>query len=417
MRFYTSLLQISIPPDLIRNFSILMTSMNQKTDGQKQKRVAILGATGSIGTQALEIISANRDLYKVQGLSAHTNWKQLASLANKFKPDWLILSNDSNRISFESVLNYRPKQIDYGPEALQEMAKDSNTDLILNALVGFAGFSSTFEALKAGNRVALANKESLVVGGELLTSLPGFHDLLIPVDSEHSAMWQCLVGENLHAVERIIITASGGPFRTFSKEKMQSVTVKDALNHPNWEMGNKITIDSSTMMNKGLEVIEAHWLFGIDVDFIEPVIHPQSIIHSIIEFKDGSSKAQLGPPDMKVPIVYALGYPDRHPLDVPRLDYQKKMSLSFEPVDFEKFPCVQIAVDALKEGGIKPAVMNAANEVAVERFLNEEIRYIDIPVLIKKAINNFEQMKITSPDVLFDVDRETRKFANTLLSK
>lgn len=380
-----------------------------------QKRITILGATGSIGTQALEIISANPGLYKVEGLTAHNNWEKLASLANEFRPEWLILSGESNRSSFENALSYKPNQIDYGEKALRDMAKDKSSDLILNALVGFAGFSSTHEALNAGNRVALANKESLVVGGELLTNIPGFNDLLIPVDSEHSAMWQCLAGEKIDTLEKIVITASGGPFREYSKQKMRDITVKDALNHPNWEMGNKITIDSSTMMNKGLEIIEAHWLYGIDIDFIEPVIHPQSIIHSIIEFKDGSSKAQLGPPDMKVPIIYALSYPDRHPLDVSRLNYQEKMTLTFEPVDFEKFPCVQIAIDAVKEGGIIPAVMNAANEVAVERFLNEEIRYIDIPVLIEKAVNNFNQTMITSPGLLFDVDRETRKFANTLL--
>jgi 1-deoxy-D-xylulose-5-phosphate reductoisomerase len=388
--------------------------MKQKSHELNSKRISILGATGSIGTQALEIISKKRDHFDVIGLTAHSNWEKLASLANEFQPEWLILTDHSNKEAFEAALNYSPRQIDYGPESLQEMAKDAGADLILNALVGFAGFSSTYEALKAGNKVALANKESLVVGGELLKSMPGFYDQLIPVDSEHSAMWQCLVGEEKQSIEKIVITASGGPFREYNKEKMQSITVKDALNHPNWDMGNKITIDSSTMMNKGLEIIEAHWLFDIDIELIEPVIHPQSIIHSIIEFKDGSSKAQLGPPDMKVPIIYALSYPDRHPLNVPRLDYQKRMSLTFEPVDFDRFPCVQIAIDAVKEGGIKPAVMNAANEVAVERFLNEEIRYIDIPILIEKAINNFDQTNITSPDVLFDVDKETRIFAKTL---
>src|SRR6056297_1011664 len=415
MQYFISRRQISIHPDLTRNFSILTHRMKQTSDGKDQKRIAILGATGSIGTQALEIISAFRNIYHVSGLSAHSNWKKLASLANEFQPEWLILSDETNRGSFENALDYTPEQIDYGPDALQEMSKDTEFDLILNALVGFAGFSSTYEALKAGNKVALANKESLVVGGELLTSIPGFYDQLIPVDSEHSAMWQCLVGEKMNSVEKIVITASGGPFREYSIEDMKSITVEDALNHPNWEMGSKITIDSSTMMNKGLEIIEAHWLFGIDIEFIEPVIHPQSIIHSIIEFKDGSSKAQLGPPDMKVPIIYALSYPNRHTLNVPRLDYQKRMSLTFEPVDFDKFPCVQIAIDAVKEGGIKPAVMNAANEVAVERFLNKEIRYIDIPVLIEKAINNFNQTDITSPDVLFEIDKETRIFAKTLL--
>jgi len=415
MQFFMNLLQKSIRPDLTRNFSILTTIMKQKSDGSNHKRISILGATGSIGTQALEIVAGKRESYDIVGLTGHSNWKKLSALANEFQPEWLILTDESNRSQFEDSLSYSPKQIDYSADALREMSKDSETDLILNALVGFAGFSSTFEALKAGNKVALANKESLVVGGELLTSIPGFYEQLIPVDSEHSAMWQCLVGENMGSIEKIVITASGGPFREYSKDKMRSITVEDALNHPNWEMGNKITIDSSTMMNKGLEIIEAHWLFNIDIELIEPVIHPQSIIHSIIEFKDGSSKAQLGPPDMKVPIIYALSYPNRHTLNVPRLDYQKRMSLTFEPVDFDKFPCVQIAIDAVKEGGIKPAVMNAANEVAVERFLNKEIRYIDIPVLIEKAINNFNQTDITSPDVLFEIDKETRIFAKTLL--
>ena len=390
--------------------------MNQQNAGSTSKRIVILGATGSIGTQALDIISANPDEYSVAGLSAHSNWKMLADQANQFQPDWLILSDPSNKDNFEDALQYSPEQIDYGSDPLREMASSKDTDLILNALVGSAGFESTYKALSVGNKVALANKESLVVGGEILTAIPGFKENLIPVDSEHSAMWQCLVGENMDTVEKIVITASGGPFREFSVESLQSVTVEDALNHPNWEMGNKITIDSSTMMNKGLEIIEAHWLFGLDVELIEPVIHPQSIIHSIVEFKDGSSKAQLGPPDMKVPIVYALSYPERITMDVPRLDYKERMNLTFEPVDFIKFPCVQIAIQAVKEGGIKPAVMNAANEVAVKRFLNREIRYIDIPLLIEKALNQFDQRSVASPEDLLEVDTETRIFANTLLT-
>lgn len=388
--------------------------MKQPNKAPNTKNIAILGSTGSIGTQALDIISEKRDKFNIEGLSAHRNWSKLAEQANYFKPDWLILSNESNRQEFEAALNYKPKQIDYSSEALQQMASDPEMDLILNALVGFAGFNSTYEALKHGNTVALANKESLVVGGEILSVLPGFKRNLIPVDSEHSAMWQCVVGEKLDAVEKIVITASGGPFRNYSREEMKSITVKDALNHPNWEMGNKITIDSSTMMNKGLEIIEAHWIFGIDVEFIEPVIHPQSIIHSIVEFKDGSSKAQLGPPDMKVPIMYALGYPERVSFEVPRIDYTKQMNLTFEPVDHFRFPCVQIAIDAAKEGGIQPAVMNAANEVAVERFLNGEIRYIDIPELIQKTIDKFHQKEISTPEMLFDTDTQARKFANTL---
>jgi len=234
--------------------------------------------------------------------------------------------------------------------------------------------------------------------------------------SEPNGMWQCIVGEQKESVSKIVITASGGPFRTYTRDDMKSITVEDALKHPNWEMGNKITIDSSTMMNKGLEIIEAQWLFDIDIDLIEPVIHPQSIIHSIVEFSDGSSKAQLGPPDMKVPILYALTYPNRIAYDAPRLNYADKMTLTFEPVDRLKFPCVRLAVDAAKEGGIMPAVMNAANEVAVERFLNREIRYIDVPVLIDKTLNKFHPKEIVSPHTLLDVDKEARKFANTLLN-
>lgn len=389
--------------------------MKQKTNSPGKKKITILGSTGSIGTQALDIISENDDKFEITGLSAGNNWKLLARQVNRFKPDYVVLADESNRTFFEDSLTFKPKQIDYGQNYLRQIAADTEADLVLNSLVGYAGFMSTYEALKNSKKVALANKESLVVGGELLTGIPNVKELLIPVDSEHSAMWQCLMGEQIENVQKIIITASGGPFRLYSLEQMESITVEDALNHPNWEMGDKITIDSSTMMNKGLEIIEAHWLFGIDIDLIEPVIHPQSIIHSIVEFKDGSSKAQLGPPDMKVPIIYALAYPGRVAYDTPRLNYAEKLSLTFEPVDDLKFPCVTIAVNAAKEGGIMPAVMNAANEVAVERFLNREIRYIDIPILIEQSLNKFHNKEIISPQTLAEADTETRKFVNTLL--
>ncbi|CAN5368582.1 1-deoxy-D-xylulose-5-phosphate reductoisomerase [soil metagenome] len=389
--------------------------MKQKNNSPGKKKIAILGSTGSIGTQALDIISENEDKFEITGLTAGNNWKLLAQQVNRFKPSHVVLADGNYRRLFEESLTFKPHQIDYGTDYLQQMASGSDADLVLNSLVGYAGFMSTYEALKNGKNVALANKESLVVGGELLSGILNFKELLIPVDSEHSAMWQCLVGEKKENVQKIIITASGGPFRSFSPEQMESISVEDALNHPNWEMGNKITIDSSTMMNKGLEIIEAHWLFGIDIDLIEPIIHPQSIIHSIVEFIDGSSKAQLGPPDMKVPILYALAYPDRIALDTPRLNYAEKFSLTFEPIDDLKFPCVAIAVNAAKEGGIMPAVMNAANEVAVDRFLNREIRYIDIPKLIEQTLNKFHNKEIISPQTLAEADTETRKFANTLL--
>lgn len=389
--------------------------MKQKKKSPGKKKIAILGSTGSIGTQALDIISANNDKFEITGLTAGNNWKLLAQQVNRFKPSHVVLADVSKRNLFVEALTFKPHQIDFGSDYLQHVASGSDADLVLNSLVGYAGFLSTYQALKNGKTVALANKESLVVGGELLSGIPNFKELLIPVDSEHSAMWQCLVGEKIENVQKIIITASGGPFRLFSREQMKSITVEDALNHPNWEMGNKITIDSSTMMNKGLEIIEAHWLFDIDIDLIAPVIHPQSVIHSIVEFVDGSSKAQLGPPDMKVPILYALTYPDRVNFDTPRLNYAEKMSLTFEPIDDLKFPCVTIAVNAAKEGGVMPAVMNAANEVAVKRFLNKEIRYIDIPKLIEQSLNKFHNKEQLSPQTLAEADTETRKFANTLL--
>lgn len=379
------------------------------------RRIVILGSTGSIGTQTLEIISEASDKFEITGLSANKNWKLLARQVNTFKPDAVVLVDESYKAKFEAALTYKPGKIYYGSDSLPELAVHRNADLIVNSLVGFAGFSSTYEALKEGKYVALANKESLVVGGELLSKVPGFKERLIPVDSEHSAMLQCLVGENTDSVKKIVITASGGPFREWSHEQMKSITVEDALNHPNWEMGSKITIDSSTMMNKGLEIIEAHWLFDIDIENIEPVVHPQSIIHSIIEFKDGSSKAQMGPPDMKVPILYALTYPKRVAFDNKVLDYDKPFSLTFEPVDYKRFPCVKLAIESLKTGGIAPAVLNAANEVAVDRFLKNEIRYIQISEVIETCLNYFDYSSVTSSQDLLNADSETRKYVQTLL--
>jgi len=382
---------------------------------QKQK-IAIFGSTGSIGTQALEILNQKPELFDVGVLSANNNYEKLAAQANQFRPDVITLGNKNHKSEFERLLAYKPGNILYGNEILEHVAAEEDYDLLLNSLVGFAGFMSTFLALKRDKKVALANKESLVVGGEILTKLPAFHDnKLIPVDSEHSAMLQCLVGENRETIKKIIITASGGPFRDFSREEMEQITVEDALNHPNWEMGAKITIDSSTMMNKGLEIIEAMWFFGLPIDHIQPIIHPQSIIHSIIEFSDGSSKAQLGPPDMKVPILYALTYPERVNCPNETLDYTSSMNLELKPVDFEKFPCLQLAIESAKLGGFAPAVLNAANEVAVDRFLEKEIRYIDIPKIIESSLRNITSNKELTPEALQDIDRETRKFANLVL--
>lgn len=380
------------------------------------KKIAIFGSTGSIGTQALDILKNKKDLYAVDVLTANNNYTLLAEQANFFKPSCVALANEEHRNEFEDLLSYTPEYLEFGPDTLEEIAANFEYDLLLNSLVGFAGFMSTYKALKRHKRVALANKESLVVGGEILTKLPAFNEgNLIPIDSEHSAMLQCLKGEEADFIQKIIITASGGPFRDYSHDQMKSITVEEALDHPNWDMGAKITIDSSTMMNKGLEIIEAHWLFGVPVEKIKPIIHPQSIIHSIVEFVDGSSKAQLGPPDMKVPIIYALTYPNREPYPNETLDYTEKHTLEFRPVDYKIFPCLRLAMDSAKEGGFAPAVLNAANEIAIERFLSREIHYIDIPKIIESSLNKISSNKELTPDALLTIDEETRKYANTLL--
>lgn len=388
--------------------------MNQQL--LEKQNIAILGSTGSIGSQALEIVENRPELFRISALSANRNFKKLAEQANQFRPDAVVLCNEDLRSEFEALLSYSPGYLGYGAEALEEVAATCRYDLLLNSLVGFAGFMSTYVALQNGRRVALANKESLVVGGECLAALPSFKNgNLIPVDSEHSAMLQSLVGEDPATIKKIVITASGGPFRSMPIKEMESVTVDDALNHPNWEMGSKITIDSSTMMNKGLEIIEAKWLFDLPVESIEPVIHPQSIIHSIVEFVDGSSKAQLGPPDMKVPILYAMTYPNRTSYPNRTLNYGEAFSMEFEPVDYRKFPCVELAIEASRKGGAKPAILNAANEIAVDRFLNGEIRYIDIPKIIESSLNGVSSDKECTPTALKSIDKETRKYANHLL--
>ncbi len=382
----------------------------------QQKNLAILGSTGSIGTQALEIVESRPDLFKTTVLTANRSYKKLADQVNRLKPDTVVLCDIQYKSDFLNQLSHQPKNILFGSESLEHVTQNMEYDVLLNSLVGFAGFMSTYRALQAGKTVALANKESLVVGGELLTRLDAFKQgKLIPVDSEHSAMLQSIVGESRDVIRKIIITASGGPFRDYSPEQLNNVTVEDALNHPNWDMGAKITVDSATMMNKGLEIIEAKWFFDLPIDRIIPVIHPQSIIHSIVEFIDGSSKAQLGPPDMKVPILYALTYPER--IDYPNqtLDYSETFSMDFNPVEYDRFPCIELAMEAAKQEGLAPAILNAANEVAVERFLNGEIRYIDIPKIIEQSLIKLEHNKLLTPETLLEIDKETREFANALL--
>ncbi len=380
----------------------------------EKQRIAILGSTGSIGTQALEIIRQHPHRFDVVVLTANSNVELLINQINEFVPQHAVICDESKFDQLRKTIIH-DTQIHTGNKVINDLVQLDEIDIVLNSLVGFAGFQPTFNALDAGKRVALANKESLVVGGRLITELANIGDAeLIPVDSEHSAMLQCILGEPTDRIEKIIITASGGPFRDFRLDQMDSITVEQALKHPNWDMGAKITIDSSTMMNKGLEIIEAHWLFDIPVEKIEPVIHPQSIIHSMVTYVDGSSKAQLGPPDMKVPIIYALSYPDRLPLKTPRMDWKKAHNLTFYPVDYAKFPCVKLAMEVIDDEELAPAILNAANEVAVERFLNKEIGYISIPKIVEKSLEKLTDSTKISLQNLINIDKETREYASRI---
>jgi 1-deoxy-D-xylulose-5-phosphate reductoisomerase len=376
-----------------------------------KQKLAILGSTGSIGTQVLEVVRQHPDKFEIIALTANNSWELLSEQIKEFSPKIALICNDDHYSDLKKSAGSHTEILS-GMENLVTIVTHPDVDTVLNSLVGFSGFIPTVEALKSGKKVALANKESLVVGGEYIrTILDQYSGTLIPVESEHSAMLQSIVGEKPENIEKIIITASGGPFRELTKEQMQNVTLEQALDHPNWDMGAKITIDSATMMNKGLEIIEAKWLFDIPVSKIEPVIHPQSIIHSMVTYVDGSSKAQLGPPDMKVPIIYALTYPDRLALDTPRMNWSEAQELTFYPVDYEKFPCLKLAINAIEEGGVAPAVLNAANEVAVKRFLDREINYIDIPKIVEGCLNKMVLSHDVEIDSLIEIDKEARQLA------
>jgi 1-deoxy-D-xylulose-5-phosphate reductoisomerase len=380
-----------------------------------RQSILILGSTGSIGTQTLDIIRAHPEKLEVFALTAHTNWETLARQINEFRPAFSLLVDKSNFNKLKDAVAHNDTKLLCGQDELKALVTADEVDTVINSLVGFSGFLPTILALKSGKKVALANKESLVVGGELLSPfLNGSYDRLIPIDSEHSAILQCLVGEKLENIEKLIITASGGPFRKWKRHQIRQVTVRDALKHPNWDMGAKITIDSATMMNKGLEVIEAHWLFGLPLTRIEAVVHPQSIVHSMVLFNDGSMKAQLGMPDMRLPIQYALTFPDRWPLSSRQIDWSVAQQFSFEPVDPERFPCFELALQAIADGGFAPAVLNASNEVAVERFLKEEISYIQISQIVAKSLSHITNSDTLSVESLEAVDREARAFARSI---
>jgi len=380
-----------------------------------RKKIAILGSTGSIGTQALQVIEEHSDLYEAYVLTANRQADLLIEQARRHQPAQVVIADESLYSKVNDALADLPIQVYAGQDALCQVAANGEVDIVLTALVGFAGLRPTVAAIKAGKQIALANKETLVVAGELVTQLAMEHRAaILPVDSEHSAIFQSLMGETSD-IEKIILTASGGPFRTMSREQLETVTPEQALKHPNWDMGAKITIDSATMMNKGFEVIEAKWLFGVEADRIQVVVHPQSIIHSGVAFRDGAVKAQLGQPDMRVPIQLAFSYPERLQSDFPRLDWYNMPNLTFEEPDMQKFPCLALAFEALRRGGTIPCVLNAANEVVNLAFREGRCRFLQMADIISQTMEHTTFIAQPSLDDYFAIDTEARRIANELL--
>lgn len=383
-----------------------------------KKQICILGSTGSIGTQALDVIEQHADLYEAYCLTANNRYEELAEQARKFKPAAVVIANESLYEPLCRLLDDCPEVKVYaGKAALDEIVQAEPIDMVLTALVGFAGLSPTIQAIKAHKKVCLANKETLVVAGELICKLAQqYHVPILPVDSEHSAIFQSLVGEDDNEIEKILLTASGGPFRTFTLEQMKDVTAADALKHPTWEMGAKITIDSATMMNKGFEVIEAKWLFGVPAEKIQVLIHPQSIVHSAVQFVDGGVKAQLGVPDMRLPIQYAFSFPKRLHLDGARLDMFKQPLEFFEP-DFKKFKCLALAYESIRLGGNMPCVVNAANEVVNEAFRQGRCTYLGMADVIEKTMGRVAFDAAPTYGTYVETDAAARRMANELITK
>ena len=376
------------------------------------KNIAILGSTGSIGTQTLQVISENKNKFKIDLLSANRNYKLLIEQAIKYKPKTIIFGDINYKRNLEKGLKHEKINIYYGKKALNNFTEFCNPSLVLTALVGKSGLIPTINAIKNNIDIALANKETLVVAGEIIMKLCEKHNVNIyPVDSEHSAIYQCLVGEKHETIEKIILTASGGPFRNKKLNDLKKITKKEALNHPNWSMGDKITIDSSTLMNKGLEVIEAQFLFNVTIDTIDVVIHPESIIHSMVEFNDGSIKAQLGEPDMKLPIQYALGFSERIKNNYKRFNFSKNNKLTFEEPCIKTFKNLQLAFEAGKQGGNMPCILNASNEIAVDAFLKEKIAYLDMTKIIEESLNKISYIASPNLDQLIETDLKTREYS------
>ncbi len=382
----------------------------------QKKRIAILGSTGSIGTQALEVIASHSEKFEVEVLTAQNNATLLVEQAKKFKPNAVVIGNDEHYQFVKDKLASEDIKVYAGENALASVVQMDTIDLVLTALVGYSGLRPTLKAIESGKTIALANKETLVVAGELVTKLAKEKGVNIyPVDSEHSAIFQCLVGEFHNKIEKIILTASGGPFRGKKKDELKSVTKAQALKHPNWTMGAKVTIDSASLMNKGLEVIEAKWLFGLTTEQIDVVVHPQSIVHSLVQFEDGSIKAQMGLPDMKLPIQFAMSYPERFKSDFPRFDFVNYPALTFEKPDTETFRNLTLAFEALKRGGSMPCVLNAANEVAVAEFLKDRLGFLEMSEIVERCLEKISFIKSPTYEDYVHTDKETRIIALELI--
>ncbi len=382
------------------------------------KRLAILGSTGSIGTQALDVVAANPDKFKVEVLSAHSNSALLIEQARKFRPAAVVVTDEKKVKEVKDALLMLSIKVLSGDQALAEVVQWDSVDVVLGAIVGFAGLRSTLAAVEAGKVIALANKETLVVAGEIVMQRAAEkHATIIPVDSEHSAIFQCLVGEDPSAVEKVILTASGGPFLGRKPNYLVNVKASHALQHPNWTMGAKITIDSSTLMNKGLEMIEAKWMFNLANEQVDVVVHPQSIIHSMVQFTDGSVKSQMGLPDMKLPIQYALGYPQRIANNYKRVDFKEYSKLTFEPVDYKTFRNLEIARNAMFKGGNTPCVMNAANEVVVSAFLHNKVGFLEMSDMIEKTIDSVSFIEHPTLEDYISSDIEAREYAAAFVKK
>lgn len=385
---------------------------------EKQKQIAILGSTGSIGRQALEVIAANRNQFQVYALTANNNVDLLVQQARTFTPNVVCIANEKHYATLKQQLEDLPIKVFAGSDAIDQVVQMQGVDIVLAAMVGYAGLKPTIAAIEAGKIIALANKETLVVAGELICDLANRHNVpILPVDSEHSAIFQCLAGEYNNSIERLILTASGGPFRQKSLDELKSVTPAQALKHPNWDMGAKITIDSATMMNKGFEVIEAKWLFGVNPKQIDVVVHPQSIIHSMVEFADGSIKAQLGMPDMRLPIQYAFTYPMRISSKFPRLDFSTYSQLTFEKPDTKRFRNLAFAYKAMESGGNMPCIVNAANEVVVAAFLENKIGFLQMSDIIETVMAKADFVKNPSYDDYVATDIAVRCLTKSLIDK